>query len=228
MIFELVVFFSGLLLVATVLHFVRSERQCRLKYYARRLGHRRRSFHYPESQSIQLPVFVEDEGKLTLAASRSSDEKNYLVDLHHLTCTCSDWQQRRANYPAADIRRICKHLYEKLYHQGLEADLPVTLRLALQNGRKETCFQRIENEHGDFLIGFTPHSFWVKVFACIQNEPIIAIYRLDLDGWAYGKQPSHSCLLQAQIDALFFSPAKTAPAPQPPATEPVTHLTHPT
>lgn len=205
MIFETIAIIAGIVLLFTSLVFIRTERQqCAVKYYARKLKGRR-SFYYPDCDSIQLPRLQAEYDQAYLAASRSSDEKVYEVNLHQLTCTCADWKKRRATYPIADIRRVCKHLYEKLYHQGLEAELPIVLRLALQHGRKEWCFQRICTEQGDFILAFNPQSVWVKVFACIKQLPIIATYRLDEDRWAYGRQPPHSCLLQAQIDRFFFT-----------------------
>jgi hypothetical protein len=64
------------------------------------------------SEVYQIP-YLSGITKRTIKTGRNR------VNLYYLNCSCKPYRQNVKIYPKRDIRRVCKHLYEKLF---LEAD----------------------------------------------------------------------------------------------------------
>jgi hypothetical protein len=77
------------------------------------------------SDVYQLPK-LEGMTKKTIIAGRNR------VNLYYLSCSCKEYRQSVKNYPRRDIRRICKHLYVKIFAEA-ESSLDSLSKMLLHN-----------------------------------------------------------------------------------------------
>jgi hypothetical protein len=167
-------------------------------------GRRNRcNYYYPVGESISVGSIDPKHDRVYRARSRSRGGKTYEVNVQKLTCTCPDFSKRRSGYPAGDVRRVCSHIYDKLYETKVERGFDPIVGLIIRYRRKETCFHHVENGLGIFVFGFKEGAAWVKVFAKIGREQLIGSYNLDEDRWAYGDVPKREKVLKQQIREVF-------------------------
>jgi len=67
-----------------------------------------------ESEVFQIPPIPKKFDKNYKSKHYSEPDKVYNVNLYKLTCECSDYQGRASLYSGNDIRKICKHIIDKL------------------------------------------------------------------------------------------------------------------
>jgi hypothetical protein len=63
------------------------------------------------SDVYQIP-YLSGISKKTLNSGRNR------VNLYSLSCSCKVYRQNVKMYPKRDIRRVCKHLYDKLFSEA--------------------------------------------------------------------------------------------------------------
>jgi hypothetical protein len=63
------------------------------------------------SDVYQIP-YISGITKKTIKTGRNQ------VNLYYLNCSCKEFRQNVKMYPRRDIRRVCKHLYEKLFSEA--------------------------------------------------------------------------------------------------------------
>ncbi|HEV58425.1 MAG TPA: hypothetical protein ENN87_13185 [Phycisphaerales bacterium] len=160
-------------------------------------------YHYPQETIITVGNIDPKYDRLYKAASRSEQGKWYKVNVQRLTCSCPDWQKRRSAYPPGDVRRVCKHVYDKLYQTGVEKHFDDIVRLLIRYGRRDRHFFRVDNARGTFVFGFTPGVPWVRVFAKVKGESVVGSYNMDEHRWAYDEVPQYERLLVQEIRAVF-------------------------
>ena len=58
--------------------------------------------------------------RLCAARDRENPAITYDVNIARLSCTCPDFTGKRLHFPPGDVRRVCAHLYDKLYQTKAE------------------------------------------------------------------------------------------------------------
>jgi hypothetical protein len=120
------------------------------------------------------------------ARARDSDTL-YDVNLARLECSCPDWRAQRARFPPDDARRICEHIYDKLYATKVERTFDPLLQLFIRYGREMFSYRVITDGLGSFVVGqpFGPGVF--RVIGDAQGKPILATYNGLKREWASGE-----------------------------------------
>ncbi len=116
------------------------------------------------SDSYQIP-FLEGLTKKTIIAGRNR------VNLYYLNCSCKIYRLNVKKYPRRDLRRICNHLYTKLFSEA-ENNLDELSKLMLHNQFwfSQTDVRRIKFYKDILYTGFH------------KDHNIISLFR-DQDGW---------------------------------------------
>lgn len=161
------------------------------------------SFLFPTPEIIKVPTIPEKFNRTYKARSRSEPEKIYEVNVKHLSCTCKGFLQYRASYENNDVRRVCPHIYDKLYQTKVEQTFPHILRLVIRYGRNDKNFKTLEDNDGEFLFGYSPNSFWVRIFANVGGVTSVGLYNLKENRWGYEDIPKHSALLIDKVLMVF-------------------------
>lgn len=68
------------------------------------------------------------------ARDRENPDIKYDVNIARLSCTCRDLTERRLTFPHGDVRRVCAHLYDKLYQTKAERDFDPLVQLFIRYG----------------------------------------------------------------------------------------------
>lgn len=106
---------------------------------------------------------IEGVSKKTIITGRNR------VNLFSLSCSCKDHRLNVAIYPKRDIRRICKHLYAKLF-SDLEDKLDELTKLLLHNQFwfGQTQVKKIFFYGDDLYIGFYADRNFISIYK--KNE----------------------------------------------------------
>lgn len=120
------------------------------------------------------------------AADRNS-EAVYEVNLARLQCGCPEWEAQRSGFPPGDARRVCAHIYDKLYATKVERTFDPLLQLFIRYGRSMFSFRMVSDELGVILVGqpFGPHV--VRALGLIDGEPLLATYNVQRAEWSDGE-----------------------------------------
>lgn len=147
------------------------------------------------SDVYQIP-YLSGITKRTIVAGRNR------VNLHYLTCSCKLYRQNVKMYPRRDIRRVCKHLYEKLFS---EADhfLDELSKMLLHNQfwfgqsqvKKVMFYNHIVyigfHKVGNIVSFFVDHEGWKKY-----------LYYSDLNIWLDSSMPFDNDLMNTELANL--------------------------
>ncbi len=117
------------------------------------------------------------------AHSRSDPNKSYEVNVAQLTCTCLNFQSSRAEHVPGDVRRVCAHLYDKLYQTKAEKSFEPVIQLIIRYGRKEHHFHRVQSAGSDIVFGFSSLVPWVRMLAIFGNDSVLGSYSLAENRW---------------------------------------------
>jgi hypothetical protein len=123
----------------------------------------------------------------------------YEVNVARLTCSCEEFRADRANFSFGDVRRVCAHLYEKLYTTKVEREFELIVQLFVRYGRRMLTYQLMADDLGEFVIGqpFGPRS--VRAIGVMGDQPVLATYHLESGSWSSGE----SDLSPRQYDAIL-------------------------
>jgi hypothetical protein len=138
------------------------------------------------------------------ARARDSDAV-YDVNLARLECSCPEWQSERAGFPAADARRVCEHIYDKLYATKVERSFDPLLQLFIRYGRRMFSYRVIRDDLGAFIVGQPFGPGVVRVIGDVQGKPILATYNVRAGEWASGETD-----LSADLARRLFERASAA------------------
>ena len=163
----------------------------------------KRGISYPQSHFLEVGEIDEKFDKTYKAHSRSQKDVIYMVNVKKLSCTCPDFVKNRSHYAERDVRRVCAHLYDKLYQTKVEKNFHPLFQLMIRYARKEHNFYKLIAENGDFVFGFSKGSPWIKVIAIINQTPQIGSFNILEDRWAYDEEPEYSKEIRSQILKLF-------------------------
>lgn len=145
---------------------------------------RKKRLRHPPEEILHVGPIDAKFNRPYRAQSRSTPGQTYQVNVAQLTCTCPDFQKRRSKYPTGDVRRVCKHIYDKLYQTKVERSFDPVLKLVIRYGRRERHFIRIHSSDGDIVFGYCPERPWVRVLAVIADGPFLASFNLEESRWA--------------------------------------------
>ena len=127
--------------------------------------------------------------RVYVAKDREDPATTYAVNVAHLTCTCLDFTDKRMAFSQGDARRVCEHLYEKLYQTKAEPAFDPLVQLFIRYGRTMLTYQLVEDALGRFVIGFPFGPRYVRVIGAIEGRPFLATYDLKEHEWSGSETP---------------------------------------
>lgn len=127
-------------------------------------------------------------GPLPAKFDRTYRAGNVTLNLARLECSCDDWTARRAAFPADDARRVCGHLYDKLYATKAERAFDAPLQLFIRYGRTMWTYQIVDDAFGTLVIG-QPWPGSVRALGVVEGKPLLATYQLAEEDWAGSETP---------------------------------------
>lgn len=120
------------------------------------------------------------------ARDRHSDVIHEL-NLARLQCSCPDWVSQRAGFPGDDARRVCAHIYDKLYSTKAEKPFNALQQLFIRYGRTMLAYRMVEDDLGVLVIGQPFDAGSIRAIGVINDKPILATYILQSAEWANGE-----------------------------------------
>jgi hypothetical protein len=127
--------------------------------------------------------------RLYSAWDRETPAISYDVNIARLSCTCRDFTEKRLNLPLGDVRRVCAHLYDKLYQTKAERAFDPLVQVFIRYGREMLTYRTVSDTLGRFVIGFPFGQRHLRAIAVIDGEPLLATYDLRQREWAQGETP---------------------------------------
>jgi hypothetical protein len=123
------------------------------------------------------------------ARDRENSAMTYEVNIARLTCTCPDFTRRRLTLPPRDVRRVCAHLYDKLYQTKAERAFDPLVQLFIRYGRDMLMYRRVEDAFGCFVVGFPFGPRQLRAIGIVDGKPLLATYDLSERAWSTGETP---------------------------------------
>ncbi len=120
---------------------------------------------------------------------------------------------QRAGFAEDDARRICEHLYDKLYSTKVERGFDLLTQLFIRYGRRMLAYEVVRDDFGVLLIGqpFGPDT--VRAVGDMNGKPLVATYDLRDADWQSGERP----LTRDQQQAVLARMRRALPTVQFPA-----------
>jgi hypothetical protein len=126
------------------------------------------------------------------------------VNLARLDCSCDDFKTNRSGFPANDARRVCAHIFDKLYSTKAERQQDALVQLFIRYGRNMLTYRAIKDDDGQFVIGFPFGSRVIRVIALVSDRALLASYDLEAREWLDGEHPGQlSQSLLARMRASY-------------------------
>jgi len=132
------------------------------------------------------------------ARDRESDAV-YEVNIAQLRCSCPEGATTRAGFPAGDVRRVCAHLYDKLYATKAERSFTPLQQLFIRYGRTMTDCDVVVDERGVVVVGEPFGTGIVRAIAEVDGKAVLATYNLRRHEWLDGGSD-----LDADLAALLL------------------------
>ncbi len=123
------------------------------------------------------------------AKDRENPATKYDVNIARLSCTCRDFTDKRLHFPPGDVRRVCAHLYDKLYQTKAERAFDPLVQLFIRYGREMLTYRLIDDSIGRFVVGFPFGSRYLRAIAIVGGQPLLATYDLAEQEWSAGETP---------------------------------------
>lgn len=120
---------------------------------------------------------------------RERKDVSYDVNIARLTCTCDDFRRRRGHLSERDARRVCAHLYDKLYQTKVEQTFEPLVQLFIRYGREMLAYQSVDDAAGRCVVGLPFGDRQVRVIGVIRGKPILATYDCQTESWAGSETP---------------------------------------
>ena len=112
------------------------------------------------------------------ARDRENPTVTYDVNIARLSCTCRDFTEKRMNFPPGDVRRVCAHLYDKVYQTKAEQAFDPLVQLFIRYGREMLAYRTVSDALGRFVIGFPFGPRHLRAIAVVDGMPLLATYDL--------------------------------------------------
>lgn len=139
-----------------------------------------------ESERITIGPLPAKYDRVYSARDRSCDAM-YEVNIAQLRCSCPEHKERRAAFPIDDARRVCEHLYDKLYATKVDRDLSALARLFIRYGRRMYEYRMVHDDSGALVIGQPFGAGRVRVLGLIGDTPVVATYEVGPGHWVSGE-----------------------------------------
>jgi hypothetical protein len=123
------------------------------------------------------------------AKDRENPAFKYDVNIARLSCTCRDFTGKRLHFPPGDVRRVCAHLYDKLYQTKAERAFDPLVQLFIRYGREMLTYRLIDDALGRFVVGFPFGPRYLRTIAIVGGQPLLATYDLTRQTWSDGETP---------------------------------------
>ena len=170
-----------------------------------------------KSDFVEIPQMPESVNKEYDAWSSAGKDKTYSINPHRMTCTCKDFEEKRADYPINDVRRACKHLARFLNNTHLvERDVLTEALLKESRGAggvPHILFKRKMFGKTDILLGISPGWSGVKVLSRkkrtidsaddFTGQVMFNEFDLNNKQWKYGPSPSGAREIRRIIGEIF-------------------------
>jgi hypothetical protein len=127
--------------------------------------------------------------RLYAARDRERPAIKYDVNIARLSCTCLDFTEKRLSFPPGDVRRVCAHLYDKLYQTKAERAFDPLVQLFIRYGREMLTYRTVSDALGRFFIGFPFGPRHLRAIAVVDGEPLLATYDLGQRDWEQAETP---------------------------------------
>ena len=127
--------------------------------------------------------------RLYAARDRENSAIKYDVNISRLSCTCRDFTEKRVTFPPGDVRRVCAHLYDKLYQTKAERAFNPLVQLFIRYGREMLTYRTVSDALGQFVVGFPFGPRHLRAIAVVDEKPLLATYDLRQGDWAQGETP---------------------------------------
>ncbi len=151
----------------------------------------------------------EATGKKLFSIRSSSGQGSYQVDLGALTCTCKDFQEKRARFAGRDIRRCCKHIVSAIQTPESGVALAGLSKILFADCEEDVIwpFDLIEayDDAGRLVIVSSERGNpWVNIWAARRNLPKRTPYgrfgyNLEEGRWSYGAAPHNATAIKETI-----------------------------
>jgi hypothetical protein len=119
------------------------------------------------------------------ARDRQDPATIHKVNVARLTCSCRDFTDKRQDFPPGDVRRVCAHLYDKLYQTKADP----LVQLLIRYGREMLMYRLVEDAVGRFVLGFPFGRRYIRAVAVVDDGPLLATYDLVDRAWSSGETP---------------------------------------
>jgi hypothetical protein len=136
------------------------------------------------------------------ARDRENPATIYEVNVARLTCTCPDFTAKRLDFPPGDVRRVCSHLYDKLYQTKTERAFDPIVQLFIRYGRDMLTFRRVEDAFGRFVVGFPFGPRFLRAIGVANGQPVLATYDLGWRAWSPGETPLSTAQAAAVLERM--------------------------
>jgi hypothetical protein len=127
--------------------------------------------------------------RIYVARDRENPAARYEINVARLTCTCSDFADKRRDFAQGDARRVCEHLYDKLYQTKAERAFDPLVQLFIRYGRSMLAYSLVEDALGRFVIGLPFGPRYARVIGVIEGKPLVATYDFKGGEWSERETP---------------------------------------
>ena len=150
-----------------------------------------------ESEAFQIPPIPQKFDKIYKSKHYSEPDKVYSVNLYKLTCECSDYQRREKLYSGNDIRKICKHIIDKLkytkIYQGYDNFLAYLIHCSAYFN--DDLYYRAMIKDEQIVFSYHIGSEWVNVHTAPKRTGTGNVfgfaYNLKDQFWSYQGEPKN-------------------------------------
>ena len=149
------------------------------------------------SDVYQLPKWKEVTKK-TFIVGRNR------VNLYYLNCSCKEYRQNVKLYPRRDIRRICKHLYAKLFAEA-EISIDSLSKMLLHNqfwfGQKSV--KKIKFYDEIIYVGLHKVNNIVSIYKSDVEHYKKYVFDIIIEDWANDDKPFDDSIINDECIKLI-------------------------
>ena len=89
--------------------------------------------------------------------------------------------------PLHDGRRICAHIYDKLYATKVERGFDPLVQLFIRYGRTMFVYHVVADDLGVMIVGQPFGPGVVRSIGVVNGKPVLATYRVQAGEWSSGE-----------------------------------------
>ena len=137
---------------------------------------------------FQIGPLPEKYNRPYLARDRNGVD-TYELRLSTLACSCADFRDNRAGFPETDPRRVCAHLYDKLYSTKVEREFDPVVQLFIRYGRNMLTLRVVDEPDCVLVIGQPFDARTIRAIGAIGGSlgsQLLATYNARSAEWADG------------------------------------------